>query len=68
MLRVSIIILMLAIAASGCSPQQLFYTGQAWQKSLCGKSRGDDRARCEAEASKSYADFKREAADAQTSE
>jgi hypothetical protein len=54
------ITLLLATALSGCSSQGLYYTGQAWRRSLCDEMRGDDRVRCLSEASKSYGEYHRE--------
>lgn len=46
----ALVALMLAQALAGCSSQQLRHTGAAWGRSLCDKTMGDDRKRCEAEA------------------
>lgn len=67
MIRAISISILLEIVISGCSSQQLYHTGQAWRSSLCDKAMGDDRARCRADASKSYADYRRETTATNTS-
>ncbi|WP_042695317.1 hypothetical protein [Azospirillum sp. B506] len=42
--------LVLVQTLAGCSSQQLQHTGAAWGRSLCDKTMGDDRKRCEADA------------------
>ncbi len=46
---------------AGCSLQQVYYTGQAWQRNECLKtSDAQERSRCMASTSTSYEDYKRE--------
>lgn len=47
------------IGLSGCTSQGLYYTGQAWRRSLCNESIGDERARCESEASKTFSEYQK---------
>jgi hypothetical protein len=53
-MRVSLIAAALTVGLSGCTSQGLYNTGQAWRRSLCTESIGDERARCQAAASKPY--------------
>ncbi|WP_148293980.1 hypothetical protein [Azospirillum sp. B4] len=50
----------LPLAMGGCSPQQLYYTGQAWRQSVCREAIGDERRRCETENQKTYNEYQRE--------
>ena len=53
---------MLAAAAllGGCSSQQLYGAGQAWQKQECNRiANVQERARCLASTRNSYEDYKR---------
>ncbi len=54
--------LLLAIALSACTPQQLYTGSGPWRQSLCAKQADDARASCEAEASKTYGEYKRDSA------
>lgn len=49
-----------AVALSACTPQQLYAGSGPWRQSLCAKEIGDARTRCEAEASKSYTQYKQD--------
>ena len=45
----------------GCSPQQAYGAGQAWQREECSKLLdAQDRERCIANASTSYEEYKRQ--------
>ncbi|MDE1148389.1 MAG: hypothetical protein PW843_17520 [Azospirillaceae bacterium] len=48
------------IGLGACSPRQLYATGQAWRKSTCRDYPPAERSRCEAEADRPYADYRRE--------
>jgi hypothetical protein len=53
--------LLLGGAVSGCSSQQLYGAGQAWQRQACSRlDDADERRRCMASASASYEAYKRE--------
>ncbi|TRL30432.1 hypothetical protein FM996_16840 [Methylosinus sporium] len=56
-MRVSLIVAALTISLSGCTSQGLYNTGQAWRRSLCNESIGDERARCQSAASKPYNEY-----------
>jgi hypothetical protein len=60
--RLPVIALLLAIGLSACSSQSVYYSGQAWRRSLCDKVLGQDRARCLSEASKTYGEYQQESA------
>jgi hypothetical protein len=49
---------------SGCSSQQMYATGQAWQRSLCNQQSFDARTRCHDDANRSYDSYRRETAPA----
>ena len=52
----------LAPLAAGCSTQQAYGAGQAWQRQECSKiNDAQERSRCMASASTSYDDYKRQA-------
>lgn len=52
----------LASLAAGCSTQQAYGAGQAWQRQECSKiNDAQERSRCMASASTSYDDYKRQA-------
>jgi hypothetical protein len=45
----------------GCSSQQLYNTGQAWQRNECSKiADAQERNRCMASTNTSYEDYKRQ--------
>jgi hypothetical protein len=47
---------------AGCSSQQLYYAGQAWQQNQCDKMQdAAERNRCMASTKTSYDDYQREA-------
>lgn len=51
----------LASGLAGCSMQQLYGTGQAWQRSECNKIVDtQERNRCAASTQTSYEDYKRQ--------
>ena len=53
----------LAVVLSGCSSQQLYATGQGWQKQECQKIlEREQRMRCEQSAATSYERYQAEAA------
>ena len=55
------LILVGATLLGGCSAQQLYATGQAWQKQECSKiADGQERGRCLASTQTSYEDYKRQ--------
>ena len=52
-----------AVALAGCSSQQLYATGQGWQKQECQKIlEREQRTRCEQSAAASYERYQAEAA------
>ena len=52
-----------AVALAGCSSQQLYATGQGWQKQDCQKIlEREQRTRCEQSAAASYERYQAEAA------
>ena len=52
-----------AVALAGCSSQQLYATGQGWQKQECQKIlEREQRTRCEQSAATSYERYQAEAA------
>lgn len=51
----------------GCSSQQIYGAGQAWQRQECNKiADAQERGRCMASASSSYEEYKRQAEAAKT--
>jgi hypothetical protein len=55
-------IVLLVAAVQGCSSQQAYGAGQAWQRQECNKINDtQERSRCMASASTSYQDYKRQA-------
>jgi hypothetical protein len=53
---------LLSLALHGCSSQQAYGAGQAWQRQECARiSDAQERSRCMASASTSYEDYKRQA-------
>ncbi|MDE2372290.1 MAG: hypothetical protein KGN16_25195 [Burkholderiales bacterium] len=51
-----------AISLFGCSSQQAYGAGQAWQRLECNKIMdAQERSRCMASASTSYEEYKRQA-------
>ena len=51
-----------AVALAGCSSQQLYATGQGWQKQECQKIlEREQRTRCEQSAATSYERYQAEA-------
>ena len=59
---IGLITLLASTALSGCSSQEVYGAGQAWQRQECSKIMDtQDRSRCMASASRSYDEFKREA-------
>jgi hypothetical protein len=60
--RFAAALLFTAFAAVACSPQQFYGVGQVWQRNECNKVNDtQERARCNASASKSYDAYQREA-------
>lgn len=58
--------MMLLAALSGCTSQQLYASGQGWQKQECQKILDrEQRMRCEHSAATSYERYQAEAAAAQ---
>ncbi|MBL8352392.1 MAG: hypothetical protein JNL87_19010 [Burkholderiaceae bacterium] len=56
-----IAILVALVASVGCSSQQLYGGGQAWQKNECNKIIDkQERDRCMSNANTSYEDYKRQ--------
>ena len=56
-------ILTLMLCLAGCSSQQLYATGQGWQKQECQKVLDrEQRTRCEQSAATSYARYQAESA------
>lgn len=52
----------LATAATGCTTQQLYGAGQAWQRQECNKiNDAQERSRCMSSSSSSYDEYKRDA-------
>lgn len=50
---------------SGCSSQQIYNSGQAWQRNECNKIiDGQERSRCLANSNTSYEDYKRQTQEA----
>ena len=55
--------LTLVLGLAGCSSQQLYATGQGWQKQECQKMLDrEQRTRCEQSAATSYARYQAESA------
>ena len=53
---------LMACVLQACSSQQLYGTGQAWQRQECNKMNDtQERGRCMASASTSYEEYKRQA-------
>lgn len=53
--------LVIASAASGCTPRQAYHSGQAWQRTECNKILDvTERERCMRDADTSYEDYRRE--------
>ncbi|MDP2064988.1 MAG: hypothetical protein Q8K38_03360 [Burkholderiaceae bacterium] len=66
-LRALITATALASALAGCSMQQLYGTGQAWQRSECNKIIDtQERNRCAASTQTSYEDYRRQSDAAKT--
>ena len=62
-LRPSLFLIALGITPylSGCSSQQIYNTGQAWQRNECSKiADAQERNRCMASTNTSYEDYKRQ--------
>jgi hypothetical protein len=58
----SIVVMAVALSAAACSPQQFYGVGQTWQRNECNKIiDSQERARCNASASKSFDAYQREA-------
>lgn len=54
-------LLLSATALFGCSSQQAYSTGQAWQRQECSKIMdSQERSRCMASANASYEDYRRQ--------
>ena len=59
---VALPLLALAFTLAGCSSQQLYGVGQAWQRNECFKiTDQQERSRCLSSTSTSYEQYKREA-------
>ena len=59
---VGIIAILASVVAGGCSSQEVYGAGQAWQRQECSKmTDSQDRGRCMASASRSYDEYKRDA-------
>jgi hypothetical protein len=57
----ALLVLPLTVALGGCSSQQFYGVGQAWQRTECYKvSDHQERSRCLASASTSYEQYQRE--------
>jgi hypothetical protein len=53
--------LVIALAASGCTPRLAYHSGQAWQRNECNKIIDvTERERCMSDANTSYEDYKRD--------
>jgi hypothetical protein len=53
--------IMVSLAASGCTSQQAYYTGQAWQRNECNKIVDQSqRERCMSSTNTTYEDYKRQ--------
>lgn len=58
---VGLLAVLVLLTLGGCSSQELYGTGQAWQRQECSKLMdSQERSRCMASASRSYDDYKRE--------
>lgn len=65
MSRLSLSLGMLAlIVAAGCSSQQLYDAGQAWQQNECRKLPASEQQRCLSSSAMSYDEYQRQAAPA----
>ena len=61
-IRQSIVAMAIASGVVACSPQQFYSAGQTWQRNECNKIiDSQERARCNASASKSFDAYQREA-------
>jgi len=59
--RLAAFVAFIASVAPGCTSQQLYGTGQAWQRNECQKiPDAQERSRCLSNASTSYEDYKRQ--------
>lgn len=55
------LVLLLVGAGQGCSTQQAYSAGQAWQRQECNKIQdAQDRSRCMDSTQTSYEDYKRQ--------
>lgn len=54
------LLLLLAVGLSACSAQSAYYTGQAWRRSLCDQTTGEERMHCLSGAFKTYGEYQRE--------
>jgi hypothetical protein len=56
--------LLLIVLAAGCSSQQLYGAGQAWQQHECRKLPASEQQRCLSSNAMSYEEYQRQAASA----
>jgi hypothetical protein len=62
MLRDTLLCILVVVGGAGCSSQQLYGGGHAWQQQECSKLMdAQERNRCMASAKRSYDEYKREA-------
>ena len=61
----SIVVAALALAAAGCTANQLYFTGQSWQRNTCNQiAENGERERCLGQTETPYETYARQAADA----
>lgn len=59
--RFAALVAFIASVAPGCTSQQLYGAGQAWQRNECQKiPDAQERSRCLSSASTSYEDYRRQ--------
>jgi len=66
--RIALLSLLLAGLGQGCSTQQAYHAGLAWQRQECNRIQdAQERGRCMASTNTSYEDYKRQSDTAQPS-